>query len=464
MKVRHIARAGLTLLLLLLVAESGLALTTQPNRPSETANASADSVANAPWFNTEVDTSTHTGQHTAVAIQPLFGRIFVSHYSPTYKDLLMAQYPVPTTVSGNCGPNSTWHCQFIDTEGDVGKYSSITTFKAATYIAYQDSGSGDLKWAVSASGPEYSIWDTRLIDIGIHPASTGHYVSAAQGSSGYDRIVSYQLDDPNNVDALRIARYVGGSGNCGYGPSAEDWQCDTIHTGEGVGQGTSLALDATGDAHIAYYDAGNGDLWYATNSSANNCGPNNTWTCYQVSTSNDVGRYASMYVDSANNFHIAYYDATVDVLKYAHKVSGGGNCGVWNSARCDTIDAMPADNPPDRRVGISIAEDAAGYPIIAYQSANDSLNVARPVAALGLPIEYGNCGPVSYLYHTWYCETIHRSGKYVTYRNGDFVSIATNSVGLATIAYYEYITGSGGKLGVSRQLRQVFMPSVVKDP
>jgi hypothetical protein len=127
---------------------------------------------------------------------------------------------------------------------------------------------------------------------------------------------------------------------------------------------------------------------------------------------------------------------------------------------------MPADNPPDRQVGISIAEDAAGYPIIAYQSANGSLNVARPVAALGLSIEYGNCGPVSFLYHTWYCETIHRSGKYVTYRNGDFVSVAADSSGLATIAYYEYITGSGGNLGVSRQLLllQVFMPLVVKTP
>ena len=122
---------------------------------------------------------------------------------------------------------------------------------------------------------------------------------------------------------------------------------------------------------------------------------------------------------------------------------------------------MPSDYHP---VGIAIAEDASGYPVIAYQSANGSLKVARPVAALGLPIEYGNCGPVSYLYPSWYCQTIHRSGQYVTYRNGDFVSIATNSAGLATIAYYEFITSTGGNLGVSRQLLQAFLPVVASSP
>jgi hypothetical protein len=166
-----------------------------------------------------------------------------------------------------------------------------------------------------------------------------------------------------------------------------------------------------------------------------------------------------MFVDDSGHFHIAYYDATNDVLKYAVNVGSGGNCGVGGSAQCDEIDSMQADY---HSLGISIAEDAAGYPVIAYQSYNGSLNVARPVAALGLSGGGGNCGPED-LFYTWYCETIDRSGTWVPYRNGDYVSIAVAPSGLATIAYNGYIIPSGGNLNVATQRLQIFLPLTLKD-
>jgi hypothetical protein len=60
------------------------------------------------------------------------------------------------------------------------------------------------------------------------------------------------------------------------------------------------------------------------------------------------------------------------------------------------MDAMMTGYHP---LGVSIAEDAASYPIIAYQSASGSLNVARPLAALGLPAGGGNCGPENLFYN-----------------------------------------------------------------
>ncbi|MCJ7737185.1 MAG: hypothetical protein MUQ10_07720 [Anaerolineae bacterium] len=459
MKVRHIAQVAVTLLLLLLATESGSALTAQPNGSSEGVNTTATSVANAPWFNAEVDTAGDTGQFASVAIDQLLGDVYISYYDATNKNLRVARY---VGTGGNCGEANDWHCQTTDSGPNVGRYCSLAVERGVIDVAYQDSAVGELRYARGLNTAPILWGPPQIVDRRISPSTTGLYTSMKVQTSA-PAFISYYTSNPGGVDELKLAHRVSSGGNCGHGTALGHWQCDTIHTGGGVGQYTSLALDATGDAHIAYYDAGNGDLRYATNSSGNNCGPGNTWTCYAVSTLNDVGRYASMYVDSASNFHIAYYDATNDLLKYAYKVSGGGNCGVLGSAQCDTIDAMPADYHP---VGISIAEDAADYPIIAYQSVNGSLNVARPVAALGLPIEYGNCGPMSYLYHTWYCETIDRPNKWAIppYRHGDFVSIATNSSGLATVAYYEYITASGGNLGVSRQLAQVFMPSVIKSP
>ena len=169
-----------------------------------------------------------------------------------------------------------------------------------------------------------------------------------------------------------------------------------------------------------------------------------------------------MYVDDGGHYHIAYYDAdaTNKVLKYAVDVGSGGNCGVLGSAQCDTIDTMQANYHP---LGVSMAEDAAGYPIIAYQSEYGSLNMARPVAALGLPAGGGNCGPED-LFSTWYCETIDRHGRFVPYRNGDFVSLDISPSGLATIAYYRLYTDfADGNLMVSYQRFQVFQPLVVKN-
>jgi hypothetical protein len=218
------------------------------------------------------------------------------------------------------------------------------------------------------------------------------------------------------------------------------------------------------DVYIAYHNGGTGELWFATTrcDETCNCGFwDGDMACYPVTgASADVGKYASLYVDSSNHFHIAYYDATNQELKYAVQLDGSdGNCGILGSAQCDTIDSMLADYHP---LGISIAEDANGYPIIAYQS-DDSLNVARPLAALGWPAGSGSCGPED-PFLTWYCETIDRPGTWVSYRNGDFASIAMDPSGLATIAYYRfYDEHSDGNLTVSRQRPyQVFLPLVVK--
>lgn len=226
------------------------------------------------------------------------------------------------------------------------------------------------------------------------------------------------------------------------------------------------------DFYISFYNGGSGDLWYAKSvEEPANCGLyGSDMACYPVDASaNDAGKYSSLYVDSAGDFHIAYYDYDTDAnegkLMYAHELAGGGgNCGVGGSAQCDEIDAMQADYHP---VGISIAEDPAGYPAIAYQSANGSLKLARPLAALGLPAGSGNCGPED-LFLTWYCETIDPSVSKpgFNYRNGDYVSLAFSPSGLATIAYYRiYTNWNDGNLVVAyQQPFQIHLPSVLKGP
>jgi len=88
--------------------------------------------------------------------------------------------------------------------------------------------------------------------------------------------------------------------------------------------------------------------------------------------------------------------------------------------------------------------------------------VARPIKALGLPAGSGNCGP-EIPFATWYCQTINPSNQWIPNRHGDYLSIAVNPYGLATIAYYGFITSSGGNLMVAYQQFQDFLPLVVKN-
>jgi hypothetical protein len=118
MKVRNVFGLILSAMLPLLAAGSSLAREPQPTGPSEAIGVNADSPANTPWFNIEVDTPNDVGQHTSVAIRPYTGETYVSYYDETNKDLHLAEY---VGSGGNCGTNLSWFCQTIDSGGDVGK-------------------------------------------------------------------------------------------------------------------------------------------------------------------------------------------------------------------------------------------------------------------------------------------------------------------------------------------------------
>ena len=461
-----------SVMVLLLLTGSGLAGVppTQPREPVETSGTNASPGANAAWFVDEIDTDGDTGLHTSVVYHPSLGATFVSYYDATNQQLRMAR-----SNGLGCGPNDEWGCHTFDPiDADVGKYSSVAVNpkEGGVGIAYHDATNGHLKY-LYFENPHLLTHSIYTIDKGITDISkTGLHTSLAYSEEGTPFIAHY-FENPSGVDALEFAYYTVTNGDCGYDFAENKWRCHTIKSGEGIGQYPSLVVRDNPvtndwDFYISFYNGGTGDLWYGKSvEESANCGLyGSDMACYPVDASaNDVGKYSSLYVDSAGDFHIAYYDATDHKLMYARELaSGDGNCGVLGSAQCDEIDAMQADYHP---VGISIAEDPAGYPAIAYQSANGSLKLARPLAALGLPAGSGNCGPGD-LFSTWYCETID---PYVSelggfkYRNGDYVSLAFSPSGLATIAYYRiYTNKNDGNLVVAYQRFQNHLPLVARNP
>lgn len=383
-------------------------------------------------------------RYVSLALDPVDGRPYISYYDANYEGLRMAKY---VGSGGNCGSNNNWECELVDNDGNVGQYSSIAIAPdGLPIIAYYDTTDGGaLKLAIR----RVFDWDIRTID-DLLLGSAGQYASLAVNTNVRTGISYYHSNFIGN-DSLWYAEYVGGGkGNC----SDSDFDCEQVNYGDRVGKYTSLALDSTDRPHIAYYDGGIDALKYATYDGG--------WLYRWISTSQGpAGQFASLAVDVNNGDrpHIAYYDSVNGTLKYAVYVGEGadGNCGMSSSVqwewRCVDIDSMGTGTHPR---GISLALDKAGNPIIAYQTGASGLKIARPAAAVGQLT--GNCGPAVPFY-TWQCDLISMG---IGFGQGDHMSLAVNSAGLATLAYYGNSTEFAGDLRVAYQRLQLFLPLTLK--
>ena len=114
-------------------------------------------------------------------------------------------------------------------------------------------------------------------------------------------------------------------------------------------------------------------------------------------------------------------------------------------------------------MGLAMALDRSGRPIIAYQDAADELapkglKVARPIQAMSLAT--GNCGPSL----DWVCETVDPGG---THKNeANYVGVAADGLGLPTVAYYErdnYYLTSNLKVAYLEPLK-TYLPLILRAP
>jgi hypothetical protein len=221
---------------------------------------------------------------------------------------------------------------------------------------------------------------------------------------------------------------------------AGDWNCDALFS-NGHAQtfgSTGLVMDDQDRPVVAFYDDNNEYpvLAYSVGPGGN-CGPGNEWRCFSIAPrpgDTVTGKHVVPFV-ADGSISIFYQNTYREQLERAtHVYPTPGNCG-WSSGtltyewHCESIDNM--DGSPTR--GISVAADADGYPIVAYQYGLDpnqaALAVARPVAAPGVSSP-GNCG-VGY---TWYCQILD-SGGYVT--EADSVSLGVDDNGSAFVGYSE---------------------------
>jgi hypothetical protein len=221
---------------------------------------------------------TIVGAYTSLAVDNS-GNRHISYYDLDNSGLKYAYGPVGTG-------DISWQLYFVDTTGDVGKYTSLAVDNSGNrHISYYDDTNDDLKYAYGPAGTGDISWQLYSVD------TTGivgfkYYTSLVVDNSG-NRHISYR-DFIN--DDLKYAY-----GPVGTGPIS--WQVYKVDTSGSVGNYTSLAVDNSGNRHISYYDEfPNLNLKYAFGP-AGTFGSDISWQLYSVDTSGDVGKFTSIAIN-----------------------------------------------------------------------------------------------------------------------------------------------------------------------
>lgn len=303
----------------------------------------------ANWQVTTVDTVGSVGENSSLVVDAA-GRLHVSYAHSGNGDVKYA------TCAANCATQAGWQTVTIDGElTSVGPFTALAVDAAGrAHVAYNDDSNGNLKYATCASSCLTAAnWQIVAVDAS---GSGVQATSIAVHGSGRVHVAYYDLGN-------RDLEYATCAGACA---TAASWQTTTVDAAAGLGFDASLAVEASGRAHIAWYDSGN-HLKYATCGA--NCATPASWQVGGADAFGDVGWMSSLDVDGDGRVHVAYYYNIPDVLKYGTCATACANQGNW---RTKVVDSPSVGTYP------SIVVDRNGAVHATYHDlANASLKYIR---------------------------------------------------------------------------------------
>ena len=200
---------------------------------------------------------------------------------------------------------SNFVTETIDNSQGLGEYASLFIDRNDyLHISYYNPTNLSLMYATNSGG----VWSKTTVDSG---NNVGPYSSIAVDNNGYVHIAYFD----NTTYDLKYATNSSGV-----------WTTQVVESQYISGEYCSIAIDSLNTPHIAYYKRGftpnKGILRHAYKSGG-------VWVTETVDDRGDgiyVGQYTSIFVDSLDNIHISYYNATSTTIVYATNLGG-----VWNS-------------------------------------------------------------------------------------------------------------------------------------
>lgn len=388
------------------------------------------------------------GQFSSIAIQPTNLRPSFFHFNSTERRLEYAYY---TT-------RKTWGAQIVDINGsDVGFGSSLAlTGNGVPNISYLDASLGLMKYA-----RQYG-------NLGIHyfPLTNylnGYYSSIRIAPDGNPRIASYGTKD----------------GDLLFGKRTGNWEFEYIDRTFDVGRYVSMAIGTNNKVHVSYFDATHQDLVYAYKDLGAT-----TWITDTLDWSGDVGMFTSIALSSDNRPYISYYDQERKSLKLAFlsfpsfwnivTVDDGGvlnnDVGKFTSIALDS-----ADNPHISYYDVTNKDlkyaywNGAAWVIETLQSTGDvgmytSLKIYTPTNTRHLCYYDFTHGALQYAQNSgagWDFQTVHDEGDV-----GYSCSLDLTAAGEPAISYYDNSRGDlrlAISYGTIPNTNAIFMP-MMYDP
>ena len=232
----------------------------------------------------------------------------------------------------------TWQQATVDPDADYPagftESMALDSFGRPHFV-YNNNNAGLLKY----SSPEENI---HMDLITLPDWFAIDYTSLAVDESDNVHVV---FGDDSDGKYLRYAVFDG-----------EAWDISSVVT-VGYQNSPSLALDASGNPAISYYDSENYDLKVAVKNGTE-------WEVQTVpKAGKQVGMYPDMALDSQENPHLVYTGQDGQALKYASKLEG-----EWKIS-----DMVPYENPPENYFfrAPSIALDQEDLPVVAFPFNNE---------------------------------------------------------------------------------------------
>jgi hypothetical protein len=214
-------------------------------------------------------------------------RAHISYYDDVLDDLWYARWN-----------GSAWDLWKIDHVGAVGRYTSLALDSAGNpRISYYDDSNSRLKFAAYNGG----VWSIQSVS----GAEFGVQSSMALDSAGNPRIAFY---DNKNGD-LKVAV---------WSPTSFNWIIRTIDSDQDVGRWPSMAIDAYDQMHISYHHVTQQGLKYAR------LNPDGTPATAPIFLTGmrGIGNFSSLALDAGGNPHIAFFNDNTDDMMYIHYQNG----------------------------------------------------------------------------------------------------------------------------------------------